>query len=101
MRPSLEDYDWVRRRILEEVHFLRGSIGAYEDHLFRLMVEEEGKDRESWQARTRGQRATVVSDVIHSLVVVNEIYAVRTENQGTGRRCFRITNVLDRIVAQL
>ena len=98
---QIDDYEWAQAQLIWEVGFMGAAGGAWEYYLYDQMIKENGKDRPTWQARSEGRRAIIVSHMIDYLVGDKRIEAIPGKTQATGRRRFRLVNILDTIVAAL
>jgi hypothetical protein len=92
--------DWICDEILAELHLFRDIEGVYEDYIIKELVECR-RDDKGWMFFSEMCRALAVKEAIKKLLDQKRIQVVPGKTTATGRRMFRLMNVLDAIVESL
>jgi hypothetical protein len=96
---TVDEFEWALARVLDVIHEARGSEGAWEETIYSTVIDQN--KTEWWTEKSRGLRATIVSEGIAMAVANNTIHPVAGKTQATGRRCFRLTDPLVRVAEAL
>lgn len=103
MQPYLETRliveKWLYHELIDVIGSLCGPQGTSEEDIYWETIDIRGKDNRAWQSVLRLERVLLIWNVLESLIKDDRICVVST--QATGRRYFRLNNVLDIIAEHL